>query len=741
MKKTLHILLACVLLFSCVKELELPVQPEYGTEAVKTYTLSVEAGKGERPDTKALDIDGTGALNATWAVGEEVAVYKADVLLGTLTARDEGASTTLEGVITGELAVDDELTLKFLSPDYASQDGTLGFIASHCDYAEASVKVNAIVGTVVTTEKAVFQNRQAICTFTLKQGEDDITASITALTITSGTDTYAITRQAAPGPIYVAMKAVSDATIDFAATDGTNYFEKAVTGKTLATGNFYAVTLGMDPGTGMISYVRRSWNETSQSVVSETVVEKATDIRNLSKFTGLSGTYYVSGNLDITGSLFSTHGLTTSKNGTLNLVVCDGADFKCDYIHLSNTDTLRIFGQTAGTGKMTIDASDGAAIGLFDSVSDNGGTMEFHGGVIYTKGGPETAAIGSYEHYWGRMAFYGGTVTAYGGSNSAGIGRSYTTGDKGGVIDIYGGTIKAYGGAGDEGGMGGSGIGEGLNSQISAVNIYGGTIVAEGYFKRAGISATKEGEGTVNISGGKVTTTGGSYYPGILFNTINISGGEVSAYAGVDAAAIGGKEGGNGGVINISGGTVRAYANNREDSYGAGIGGGQNGSGGTITISGGTVYAYGGTDAAGIGSGDESGITSITSGNITITGGWVYAVGKGKGAGIGAGEDALCTWVNIYSSSGNPLHVEAIGGDQCGDEAGSIGAYREADFGNINIGPHVRVQTYNNTTLENLETSDNRVDRIHHRRRAILFTCTHEGYSEATCPYCTHTNN
>lgn len=722
MKRVFLSIWACAaLLLSCAKEVEQPVRSEHGRG---TYTLAVEAGKGERPDTKALNID-ENKLKATWTQGDTVSVFKGEQYLGKLTALGDGANTTLSGTVTGDLAVSNELTLKFLSPSYASQDGTLAYIASHCDYAVASVTVEDVGDTKITTTQANFENQQAICQFTLKLGEDDITSSITALTITSGTDTYAITRQASLGPIYVAMKAVSDATIDFAATDGTHYYEKKVTGKTLAKGSFYALSLGMNSGTSLISYVRRSWNEASQSVVSETVVEKATDIRTLTQYTGLSGTYFVSGELDITGSLFSTHGLTTSKNGTLNLVVCDGADFKCDYIHLSNTDTLRIFGQTAGTGKITIDALDGAAIGLFESVSDNGGTMEFHGGVIYTEGGPESAAIGSYERYWGRMAFYGGTVTAIGGSNSAGIGRSNITGDKGGVIDIYGGTIEAYGGAGDEGGMGGSGIGEGRNSQISAVNIYGGTIVAQGYYKRAGISATKEGEGTVNIYGGKVTTTGGSYYPGIIFNTINISGGEVLAYAGVDAAAIGGKEGGDGGVINISGGTVKAYANNRADSYGAGIGGGQNGSGGAITISGGTVYAYGGTDAAGIGSGEEEfGITGITSGNITITGGWVRAEGKGNGAGIGAG-----------SSSGNPLHIEAIGGDGCGNEAGSIGAYKEADFGNINIGPLVRVQTYNNTTLENLVTSDNRIDRIHRRRRALLFTCDHEGYTADTCPY------
>ena len=35
----------------------------------------------------------------------------------------------------------DQLKLKVLSPDYAWQDGTLAYIATHCDYAEATVTV------------------------------------------------------------------------------------------------------------------------------------------------------------------------------------------------------------------------------------------------------------------------------------------------------------------------------------------------------------------------------------------------------------------------------------------------------------------------------------------------------------------------------------------------------------------------------------------------------------------------
>ena len=726
---------ACALLLSCAKETVPSVPPVQG---VKTYTLTVEAGKGERPDTKALSFDGN-KLKATWAVGEEVTVYKGDALLGTLSAQAEGKSTTLSGTVSGDLAVDDVLTLKFSSPDYASQDGTLDFIASHCDYAVANVFVTNVGGESITTTDASFVNQQAICQFTLKQGENDITAAITALTITSGTDMYAISRTAGPGPIYVAMKGVSDAVIDFCATDGTNFYGKVVTDKTLASGKFYACSLSMETGIGLISYVRRSWDEASKSVVSETVVEKANDLNSISEYGNLEGTWYVSGVKNI-------NGITISKNKSLNLVLCDGATLTTDHIWMDETSTLRIFGQAAGTGTLVANCtSDALAIGLYDA-KGNGGTMEFHGGVINAGGHFQYPAIGSRKYYWERLAIYGGTIVATGGGYGAGIGRGDNSDNQGGVIDIYGGKITATGGTSDYGYPGGSGIGDGAagydpeaGGNVEAVNIYGGEINATGTTKKPGISAGVSGKGTVNIFGGIVTTTGGGARPGIYAKkAINIIGGDVFAYAGVNAAAIGGGEDlDNPAIIHISGGTVRAYGN-IDGSYGAGIGGGQDSDGGTIAISGGTVYAYGGMDAAGIGCGEETTFSFGTqSGNITITGGWVHAEGKGYGAGIGAGEYADCNAVNIFTSDG-PLYVEAIAGNQCVG-AGSIGAY-DYDYvqWKLNIGPRVRVQTYNNTTVENLETKDDRAYTVHHRRRAILFTCDHEGSTADTCPYCVH---
>ena len=237
MKNFLSLILACTaLLLSCAKEIEAPVQPEQPVqEEVKTYTLTVNAGKGERPDTKALIFVGT-KLKASWSQGEEVSVYKADALLGTLTAQNDGSSTTLKGKISGNLAKDDELTLKFLSPDYASQDGSIEYISAHCDYAVANVTVTDVEGTNVTTTSAQFENQQAIVKFNLN-------VSARPLIVTLPKQTITVTPSSARDWLIVAVPAVSSASVFLKATAGEKTYMLNKTGITLEAGKYYNINV------------------------------------------------------------------------------------------------------------------------------------------------------------------------------------------------------------------------------------------------------------------------------------------------------------------------------------------------------------------------------------------------------------------------------------------------------------------------------------------------------------------
>jgi uncharacterized protein YjdB len=152
-----------------------------------------------------------------------------------------------------------------------------------------------------------------------------------------------------------------------------------------------------------------------------------------------------------------------------------------------------------------------------------------------------------------------------------------------------------------------------------------------------------EGSAALEIKGaGRINVTGGKRGAGIGSGSesdggsITISGGIVTATGGpvVDygSAGIGGGYKGNGGNITITGGTVTAKSQIWGAGIGSGDGLGMRLTGGNIMITGGTVTATGGSSCAGIGGGYNS-----SSGTIMITGGTVTATGGMSGAGIGTG--------------------------------------------------------------------------------------------------------
>ena len=119
-----------------------PIEPVIPPGPDNIYTMSVSASKGAI-GTKALDLN-NGTLNATWKTGDKVSVFnktKNKELEGYLEAQGNGSDTMLKGTVTGPVEANDILTLKFSTADYSEQDGTLAFIAAHCDYSTAEVTV------------------------------------------------------------------------------------------------------------------------------------------------------------------------------------------------------------------------------------------------------------------------------------------------------------------------------------------------------------------------------------------------------------------------------------------------------------------------------------------------------------------------------------------------------------------------------------------------------------------------
>ena len=244
----------------------------------QTYTMTIEATKGgDAAATRALALDGN-TLNATWQTTDEVAVYnytQQAALGGHLSPQSAGASATLTGSLTGSVAKDDVVYLRWPSvdADYTGQDGTLETIAQRYDYTTGVAKVTSVDGTAIVAEDSspsggpvTFTNSQAIVKFTLIDKATNSPINATQFTIDAKfngesrliqsltyPDAYTL------GPItinrttptdnvvYAALPFSSQASFTFSltATDGTHNYTYEKADVSMLNGRYYEITVKM----------------------------------------------------------------------------------------------------------------------------------------------------------------------------------------------------------------------------------------------------------------------------------------------------------------------------------------------------------------------------------------------------------------------------------------------------------------------------------------------------------------
>lgn len=348
--------------------------------------------------------------------------------------------------------------------------------------------------------------------------------------------------------------------------------------------------------------------------------------------------------------------LSCNKESTVKVV--DLASLTADY-EAKDGETLS--GILGGNYKITI--ADGAVVTLKNAViyGENNEAYKWAG---ITATGDATIVLvasnivrGFHENYPGIFVPEGKTLRIKGngkleaGSSGrgAGIGGANYEQINCGNIEILEGTIRAVSG------MNSAAIGAGGLSECGSITISGGFVTAVPYNSdsAAGIGTGRKRSrcGDITISGGNVVAEAGDLSAGIgssyesICGNITISGGTVTAHGGTNAACIGSGAGCDKeletsfdpsvcGNITISGGTVTAAAAGDGNTFAAGIGSGNdNAVCGNILISGGTVYTKGGSDAAGIGTSEQSSV-----GDITITDG----VTKVTAEKTSMGEDTHC---------------------------------------------------------------------------------------------------
>ncbi len=151
--------------------------------------------------------------------------------------------------------------------------------------------------------------------------------------------------------------------------------------------------------------------------------------------------------------------------GSVDLIICNGVKLEIPKgIEVEEYDSLSIYGQDNGIGKLVIDnCADGdAGIGN----GGNAGTSIVHCANIDVTGGSNCAAIGGGPNSENAIdfTFYSGIINAVGGSRGAGIGGGKD--GSGGDVTIYGGRITATGTDG------GAGIGGGNHGAGGRLTIY-----------------------------------------------------------------------------------------------------------------------------------------------------------------------------------------------------------------------------------------------------------------------------
>ena len=388
-------------------------------------------------------------------------------------------------------------------------------------------------------------------------------------------------------------------------------------------------------GSGGSAGIGSAWSKSGSSTGAGTIEIVGGDIKAIgaSSAAGIGSGYGATSDTDIiisgtakieAESTYGGAGIGSGKNSTgeTNIIIKSGTITKA---------TGGKYGG-AGIGSGSSDTKDDSKKGVV-TINITGGTItEATGGSDY---------VSSSKRWYSGAGIGSGTYRDGTADNEKGA-VTINIKDNAHIVSATGGSDSTSGGAG---------IGGGLNSGKSIINILKGTIgnVIGGRFA-AGIGSGQSSKSEVNISGGTLqTVTGGACGAGIgggfdgSSSDVTITGGTLQIVTGgAYGAGIGSGYSSSSSSVTISGGTVNAAGNQYSTSGSSGIGGNST----DVTISGGNITATGYGTGAGIGSYDDN------SSNITITGGTITATGNDKAPAIGNGSVSI-------SNADAPLDITA----------------------------------------------------------------------------------
>ena len=275
-------------------------QLENTSKKVVTMTTSVALDAGAT--TRAL----TGEGVKTFAVGEQMAiVYSNGSGMVKAVSRALKADDIKDAGTSASFTFDLETPDKSIDVTYiypasmaradgsinydalANQDGTLASLASNLDLATYK---GEWLGENLPS--CTLENQLAILALTLKDsdGANEITGNVTDVTVKADEDTYTVTRSAAAGPIYVAIKPIASKNVVVTTTGGSKDYVKLLTGKTYASGNGYSVSWRMTP---IIPFTEATANDVGRVIAIDGKVYDNTTIATAVNTTAVAIISYV----------------------------------------------------------------------------------------------------------------------------------------------------------------------------------------------------------------------------------------------------------------------------------------------------------------------------------------------------------------------------------------------------------------------------------------------------------------
>lgn len=373
---------------------------EGGNPMPFSATISTPAG------TRGLtEVDGK-SISAKWEVGEPIALIHGktvDVLK--VTSIDNEGVATIDGTINSATEGEDvhvvyigtstkgmdAFKTKLGTPAAtitktmidnavnqlwsAPQLGTLDAIDEGLDYRYASSTLTC-PGSVFTFKTAVTpESRLAVWKLSLTDSNKK-TLSTKELSIKDGNTTLlSVTAVVALSDFYVVLPALSGKNLTITAAVEPDTYTATKTGVTLNSGYFYqsAVQLAPVPYTSPNTF--KVWNATTKkfekvNLSSDDGVKtiSSSTVGDFFKAEGMqAGKYIVEGSVSHTGNVM------VGGPGTLELYLQDDASLTINgSLGASDIEGLKIASQAAGTGKLTVNATEGDGINAQKLTVDGG---------------------------------------------------------------------------------------------------------------------------------------------------------------------------------------------------------------------------------------------------------------------------------------------------------------------------------------------------------------------------------